>query len=81
MKNKRETGKSEDYNVKNIYDMAGNAYEWTMESYNNTGYRIRRGGNFGRTGKRGPSSVRNEENVLQSFSAPGLGFRICLNIK
>ena len=30
------TGSSDDYAVNNIYDMAGNAYEWTMESLNNT---------------------------------------------
>lgn len=73
------TGKSEAYKIKNVYDMAGNMYEWTMESYG-TGYRIRRGGNYGRTGKGGPSSVRNNERV-QSYSVDGLGFRICLYIK
>ena len=28
------TGSNSEYAVKNIYDLAGNAYEWTMESYN-----------------------------------------------
>ena len=27
------TGSSEDYSVKNIYDLGGNVYEWTMEAY------------------------------------------------
>ena len=36
------TGASESYTVKNIYDLAGNCYEWTMESYD-TNYRVIRG--------------------------------------
>ena len=36
------TGASESYAVKNIYDLAGNCWEWTMESYN-TDVRVLRG--------------------------------------
>ena len=36
------TGSSESYAVKNIYDLAGNCFEWTMESYNASG-RVFRG--------------------------------------
>ena len=36
------TGASADYEEKNIYDLAGNVFEWTMESYN-TGIRVVRG--------------------------------------
>ena len=36
------TGSSESYAVKNIYDLAGNCFEWTMESYSTYG-RIFRG--------------------------------------
>ena len=36
------TGSSESYAVKNIYDLAGNCWEWTMESYD-TIYRVIRG--------------------------------------
>ena len=36
------TGSSESYAVKNIYDLAGNVYEWTMES-SNTNCRVIRG--------------------------------------
>ena len=32
--------------VKNIYDLAGNVYEWTMESYDASS-RIPRGGDYG----------------------------------
>ena len=37
------TGSQETYRVKNIYDLAGNVYEWTLEAYY-TSYRVRRGG-------------------------------------
>ena len=32
---------------KNIYDLAGNCYEWTMEAYNLYSYRVIRGGDIG----------------------------------
>lgn len=40
------TGASSDYSIKNIYDLAGNVYEWSMESVNVYGQnrRIKRGG-------------------------------------
>ena len=39
------TGSTERNKANNIYDLAGNMYEWTMESYVNN-YRYCRGGNF-----------------------------------
>ena len=36
------TGSSSEYAVKNIYDLAGNVYEWTMEVYK-TSVRVHRG--------------------------------------
>ena len=43
--------------VKKIYDLAGNVYEWTMEScYTND--RVSRGGNYSSTGSSYPASVR-----------------------
>lgn len=40
-----KTGASEDTKAKNIYDIAGNAYEWTKETSGN-GVRIVRGGSY-----------------------------------
>lgn len=40
-----KTGASEDTKAKNIYDIAGNVYEWTKESSGN-GVRIVRGGSY-----------------------------------
>ena len=50
------TGATEEYSIKNIYDLAGNVYEWTMEAVNVNGTierRIKRGGrNCNRTIRR-----------------------------
>ena len=43
--NPANTGSNPAYQMKNIYDMAGNVHEWTMEaSY--TLFRVHRGGNY-----------------------------------
>ena len=36
------TGKNENWQAKKIYDLAGNSYEWTMES-NSCDFRVYRG--------------------------------------
>lgn len=60
---------------KNIYDMAGNVYEWTMEAYNN-GYRVYRGGRYSIDGSGNPASVRNVN--LPDSTGDYIGFRIAL---
>ena len=64
--------------VKNIYDMAGNVREWTMESYNDTG-RFTRGGDYYKTGFDTPASVRQGNNSPDS-STGEFGFRLTLYI-
>ena len=61
--------------VNNIYDLAGNVYEWTMESYY-TLSRVGRGGYYSTTGAYSPSSIRNSVNP--SSSDDDLGFRLTL---
>ena len=39
------TGNRDEYKVKNVYDLAGNVYDWTLEA-SNTLTRVRRGGNY-----------------------------------
>ncbi|MFR8104696.1 MAG: type II secretion system protein [Clostridia bacterium] len=48
-------GSSSDYAQKNIYDLAGNAREWTMEAYSNDG-RLTRGGDYRNNGSDYPAS-------------------------
>ena len=69
------TGASEDYKLNNIYDLAGNVYEWTMESYDNVG-RIRRGGSYNAIGNTYPVSNRDSRDL--SFNLKTDGFRIAL---
>ena len=60
--------------VNNIYDLAGNINEWTMECYN-TLTRIVRGGGYSIQDLR-PASYRND--FRPSVSNEGAGFRITL---
>ena len=61
--------------MKNIYDLAGNVYEWTME-FSGTSHRIFRGGNYYTSGVNYPASNRNAN--VPSLNYPGLGFRVTL---
>ena len=68
-------GSSDDYRVKNIYDLAGNVFEWTMEAYSSDG-RVVRGGYFIGSGSSAPASYRGG-----NFPDDGdgdLGFRVAL---
>ena len=69
------TGASDDYDVKNIYDLAGNVYEWTMESCN-ANLRVDRGGVYSDTGSGVPASYRGNSNPAGSYD--GVGFRLTL---
>ena len=61
---------------KNIYDLAGNVEEWTMESHF-TLYRVSRGGAYNVSGASITSSNRFG-NGEPSYSYPYLGFRVTL---
>ena len=50
------SGAREGFKQKNIYDMAGNVYEWTMEKYSIG--RVSRGGYYGYSGSDNPASYR-----------------------
>ena len=61
------------YAEKNIYDLAGNVYEWTMEAYG-SGDRVSRGGNYNKSGSNLPASTRINLRPDNSF----VGFRVAL---
>ena len=52
------TGSTEYTKANNIYDLAGNVLDWTMEAYY-TGNRVYRGGSYSSNGTGVPASVRN----------------------
>ena len=73
------TGASDSFKAKNIFDLAGNSAEWTMEVYDDndiTFSRVCRGSNYTLPGTYEPSSYRyhNEANRSYDYAA----FRIAL---
>ncbi len=68
-------GSSDDYRVKNIYDLAGNVFEWTMEAYS-SGYRVSRGGDFFGSGSSSPASFRDGGVPDDNYEI--VGFRVAL---
>lgn len=72
------TGALKAANINNIYDMAGNMREWTMEGCT-TSARVYRGGYFGSTGIANP--VANRYGSTPITIAEYIGFRPSLYIK
>ena len=71
------TGTSETNKVMNIYDIAGNVYEWTLELTSNTDVPCAgRGGSFSYTGSSFPAALRN--NISTDSSSFTVGFRVSL---
>ena len=73
--NPGNTGAKEEYKIKNIYDLAGNVFEWTMESCD-TFLRVVRGGNYTDSGSEDPSSIRDLNSPDNTI--PRIGFRVTL---
>ena len=74
---KRTAGFNENWKVKNIYDLAGNVWEWTSEA--NDSYFISRGGSYSNSGIENPVSLRN--HGMSYYAGVDLGFRVRLYIK
>ena len=74
---KKETGSDSKYKANEIYDMAGNCYDWTQEAYSSS-YRITRGGKYNNSGSSYPASDRDVD--LPSFSSSNLTSRATLYI-
>ena len=55
---KQNTGSSENWKANNIYDLAGNCWEWTQEAFS-THYRASRGGNYRSDGSNNSASGFN----------------------
>lgn len=79
-------GSTENTKVQNIYDMAGNMWEWTTEVGNRDGgetetqFDVARGGGFSHVGDYSPLSFRGGYSTSDSYSCH-IGFRVVLYIK
>ena len=72
---RRPTGYSETWKANNIYDLAGNVYDWTLEAYS-TNYRRFRGGSYNSSGVYEPASYR--DSVAPTISSFSYGCRSAL---
>ena len=73
------TGSSEDFKAYNIYDLAGNMWEWTTEESSDERAVIR-GGSFINDETR-PVVMSNGDNPKQNYYSYNIGFRVVLYIK
>ena len=64
------TGSNPNYAVNNIYDMAGNVFDWTMEA-DGTYYRVMRGGFYNVSASNYPASNRGGDLPPYSYSYNG----------
>ena len=71
------TGADSSFSVQNIYDIAGNIWEWTLEKASNTSRPCAgRGGHFDNTGSDGPAADRGFGSTVYSYDS--VGFRVSL---
>ncbi|MEG1059557.1 MAG: hypothetical protein RSD14_05130, partial [Clostridia bacterium] len=70
-------GSSDSWKSNNIYDLAGNVCEWTMEVYSTA--RVNRSGSYYSSGSDGPVSYRSNDSIggMHNYR----GFRVGLYIK
>lgn len=74
------TGATKRNSVLNIYDLAGNVWEWTLEKANDNDYPCTvRGGNFNDEGNTyGPSVYRGNDQCDSNYNNYSVGFRIAI---
>ena len=71
------TGADTSFSLMNIYDIAGNVWEWTLEKTSNTGNPCaNRGGGYGDNGSGIPASIRGLNLTSDGYSS--IGFRVSL---
>ena len=71
------TGADTSFSLMNIYDIAGNVWEWTLEKMFNVNHHCsNRGGSFRSTGVNYPASYRDSTST--SYCSYSIGFRLSL---
>ena len=64
----QNTGASEYWKANNIYDLAGNVFEWTQEKYSTGAYRAFRGGFYLGDGDSYPAAFRYSNNASNTIN-------------
>lgn len=72
-----KTASNTNYSEKNIFDLSGNVWEWTMEGYSDN-YRIVRGGSYCTNGE--IYSMSSEKEFYPGDYYEEIGFRVALYI-
>ena len=70
------TGATDATNLQNIYDIAGNVFEWTLEFYTTSNPCVYRGGSYRSNGSGYPAKYRDYDNAC--VYDDDLGFRVGL---
>ena len=70
------TGADRSFSLMNIYDIAGNLWEWTLEFYNTSNDCVLRGGSYSSDVSTTPANSRNNDDSNGLYVS--LGFRIGL---
>ena len=70
---KQITGKSEYWKANNIYDLAGNVWEWTQEKWSTGTSRANRGGDYDYNGDGNPVARRSYSDASNTYDS--VGFR------
>ena len=70
------TGATEATNLQNIYDIAGNVLEWTLEFYDTSNPCVRRGGSYGGNGSNDTAEGRGFDSTGDYYDT--IGFRVGL---
>ena len=73
-----KTGHTDYTKIKNIYDLAGNLWEWTNAKYSSFSDYITRGGSYGSNGRGYPAAYRNH---ISDTGNKHLGFRVGLFVQ
>ena len=76
---RKATGVDPAYAVNNIYDMAGNVRDWTIEAYD-ANFRVLRGGRYSGNADNYPASLRSGYGNHPTTSYSGNGSRLALYV-
>ena len=73
------TGRSEYWKSNNIYDLAGNTWEWTQETYQSTNS-VNRGGDYSGEGDYNPAGFRYDYSPVNQYGFSSFRTQLYINV-